>query len=138
MNEHKINIHKLRGMKQRGEKISALTAYDFFTAKVMDEVGIQLILVGDSLGMIVQGLQNTIPVTLEEIAYHGRAVARGRPARPAISLSVIGAGRAPNACNSLNPRSRLSTKSVARVSPSARFGLTIKEACPDLESCYDY
>jgi len=79
MNEHKINIHKLREMKHRGEKISALTAYDFFTAKVMDEVGIQLILVGDSLGMAVLGYENTLPVTMDEMVHHTKAVARAKP-----------------------------------------------------------
>jgi 3-methyl-2-oxobutanoate hydroxymethyltransferase len=79
MNEHKVNIHTLRVMKQRGEKITALTAYDFFTAKIMDEVGVQVILVGDSLGMAVLGYENTLPVTMEEVLHHTRAVARAKP-----------------------------------------------------------
>jgi 3-methyl-2-oxobutanoate hydroxymethyltransferase len=79
MNEHKINIHTLRTMKQRGEKITALTAYDFFTAKIMDEVGVQVILVGDSLGMAVLGYENTLPVTMDEVLHHTRAVARAKP-----------------------------------------------------------
>ena len=79
MNEHKVNIHTLRAMKQRGEKITALTAYDFFTAKIMDEVGVQVILVGDSLGMAVLGYENTLPVTMEEVLHHTRAVARVKP-----------------------------------------------------------
>jgi 3-methyl-2-oxobutanoate hydroxymethyltransferase len=79
MNEHKINIHMLRQMKQQGQKISALTAYDFFTAKIMDEVGIHLILVGDSLGMAVLGYENTLPVTMEEMVHHTKAVARAKP-----------------------------------------------------------
>ena len=79
MDEHKINIHKLREMKRRGEKISALTAYDFFTTKIMDEVGIHLILVGDSLGMAVLGYENTLPVTMEEMIHHTKAVARAKP-----------------------------------------------------------
>jgi 3-methyl-2-oxobutanoate hydroxymethyltransferase len=54
-----------------------VTAYDFTMARLVDEAGVDAVLVGDSLGMIVQGLQNTIPVTLDEICYHGRAVARG-------------------------------------------------------------
>lgn len=78
MNEDKINIHKLREMKQLGQKI-ALTAYDFFTAKVMDEVGIHLILVGDSLGMAVLGYENTLPVTMDEMVHHTKAVARAKP-----------------------------------------------------------
>src|SRR6266446_4584456 len=79
MNEHKINIHTLRTIKQHGEKITALTAYDFFTAKVMDEVGVHLILVGDSLGMAVLGYENTLPVTMDEMIHHTKAVARARP-----------------------------------------------------------
>jgi 3-methyl-2-oxobutanoate hydroxymethyltransferase len=79
MNEHKITTHTLREMKRRGEKIAALTAYDFFTAKVMDEVGLELILVGDSLGMAVLGYENTLPVTMEEMLHHTRAVARAKP-----------------------------------------------------------
>jgi 3-methyl-2-oxobutanoate hydroxymethyltransferase len=79
MNDDKINIHKLREMKQQGQKISALTAYDFFTAKVMDEVGIHLILVGDSLGMAVLGYENTLPVTMDEMVHHTKAVARAKP-----------------------------------------------------------
>jgi len=79
MNEHKINIHALRTMKQRGEKITALTAYDFFTAKIMDEVGVHLILVGDSVGMAVLGYENTLPVTMEEMIHHTKAVARAKP-----------------------------------------------------------
>jgi 3-methyl-2-oxobutanoate hydroxymethyltransferase len=79
MNEHKINIHALRAMKQRGEKITALTAYDFFTAKIMDEVGVHLILVGDSVGMAVLGYENTLPVTMEEMIHHTKAVARAKP-----------------------------------------------------------
>jgi len=69
----------LREMKQRGEKIAALTAYDYFTAKLMDAAGLQLILVGDSLGMAVLGYENTLPVTMEEMLHHTRAVARAQP-----------------------------------------------------------
>jgi len=79
MDERKITIHTLRAMKQRGEKIAALTAYDFFTTKIMDEVGVQLILVGDSLGMAVLGYENTLPVTMDEMIHHTRAVARAKP-----------------------------------------------------------
>src|SRR5947207_12385881 len=79
MNEQKITIHTLREMKRRGEKIAALTAYDFFTTKIMDEAGIDVILVGDSLGMAVLGYENTLPVTLEEMIHHMKAVARAKP-----------------------------------------------------------
>jgi 3-methyl-2-oxobutanoate hydroxymethyltransferase len=64
-------------MKQRGEKITALTAYDYPTARLLDESGIDIVLVGDSLGMVVLGCQDTTSVTLEEMLHHTKAVARG-------------------------------------------------------------
>jgi 3-methyl-2-oxobutanoate hydroxymethyltransferase len=64
-------------MKQKGEKITMITAYDYTTAKVVDEVGIPLILVGDSLGMVVLGYESTIPVTMEVMLHHTKAVVRG-------------------------------------------------------------
>lgn len=64
-------------MKQSGEKIAMLTAYDYPTAQLLDESGIPILLVGDSLGMVVQGQNTTLPVTLEDIIYHTRMVARG-------------------------------------------------------------
>jgi len=65
-------IHK----REKGEKITALTAYDYPTAKIVDLAGIDLILVGDSLGMVVLGYPNTIPVTMDEMLHHTRAVTR--------------------------------------------------------------
>jgi 3-methyl-2-oxobutanoate hydroxymethyltransferase len=64
-------------MKPKGEKITMLTAYDYSTARIIDEVGIPLILVGDSLGMVVLGYESTIPVTMEEMLHHTKAVVRG-------------------------------------------------------------
>ena len=75
----KIRPESLSAMKRRGEKIAALTAYDFMTAQIMDEAGIELILVGDSLGVVVLGYENTLPVTMEELLHHTRAVARAHP-----------------------------------------------------------
>ena len=66
-----------RQMKQRGEKITALTAYDYPTARLLDETGIDIILVGDSVGMVVLGYEDTTMVTLEEMLHHTRAAARG-------------------------------------------------------------
>src|SRR5439155_395003 len=68
------STEKLRGMKQRGEKITALTAYDYPTARLLDESGIDIILIGDSLGRVVLEYQDTTRVTLEELLHHTRAV----------------------------------------------------------------
>ena len=73
----RITINQIRDMKQKGEKITMLTAYDYSTAKIVDEVGIPLILVGDSLGMVVLGYESTIPVTMEDMLHHTKAVVRG-------------------------------------------------------------
>lgn len=75
----KVTPQTLREMKQCGEKIAVLTAYDFVTAKLVDDAGLPVILVGDSLGMVVLGYENTLPVTMDEMLHHVRAVARAKP-----------------------------------------------------------
>jgi 3-methyl-2-oxobutanoate hydroxymethyltransferase len=74
----KITVPHILKMKQRGEKITCLTAYDYATARILDEAGVETLLVGDSLGCVVQGNSDTLAVTMEEMIYHTRAVARGR------------------------------------------------------------
>ncbi len=101
----KTTIQHLIKKKNEGLKITALTAYDYPTAAIVDEAGVDIILVGDSLGVVVQGLDNTLPVTMDEMLYHTRIVARaaGRAMvlgdmpflsyQPSLSEAVTNAGR---------------------------------------------
>ncbi len=73
----RVTTVTLREMKDRGEKISMLTAYDYPIARLLDEAGIEVILVGDSLAMVGLGYETTLPVTMEEMLHHVRAVSRG-------------------------------------------------------------
>ncbi len=77
MKGKKFTVSHFKMMKQNGEKISMLTAYDYSTAKLVDEVGVDTILVGDSLGMVVLGYEDTLQVTMEDMLHHTRAVTRG-------------------------------------------------------------
>lgn len=72
-----VTVSTFQAMKQRGEKISMITAYDYTTARLVDEAGIDSILVGDSLGNVMLGLGDTVSVTMEDMIHHGAAVARG-------------------------------------------------------------
>jgi 3-methyl-2-oxobutanoate hydroxymethyltransferase len=73
----RVNINSLQRMKRKGEPIAMLTAYDYFTAQILDEAGVDLLLVGDTVGMAVGGHTTTIPVRLEHIVYHAEMVSRG-------------------------------------------------------------
>ena len=79
MDSLKITVETIRAMKSRGGKIAALTAYDFPMTKLLDEVGIPLILVGDTVGMVVLGYPDTTHVTMADMEHHVRAAARARP-----------------------------------------------------------
>jgi len=76
-NHNHITVSTLAQMKAEGEKIACLTAYDASFASVVDQVGTDIILVGDSLGMVIQGLDSTVPVTIDDMVYHTKAVAQG-------------------------------------------------------------
>lgn len=73
----KITPQNLKEKKKRKEKITALTAYDYLSARILDECGIDVILVGDSLGMVLLGYENTLPVTMADMIHHTRAVRKG-------------------------------------------------------------
>lgn len=74
----KVTVPAIVKMKQQGEKITCLTAYDYSFARILDEAGVDILLVGDSLACVVQGHPNTLAVTMDEMIYHTRVVARGR------------------------------------------------------------
>ena len=75
-----LTLHRLREMHAAGEKIAMLTCYDATFARVLDAAGVDCLLVGDSLGMVLQGHTSTVPVTLQQMAYHTRCVAQANPA----------------------------------------------------------
>lgn len=75
--EKSMTLPELAAMKQRREKITCLTSYDATLARIVDEAGIDVVLVGDSLGMVIQGHTTTLPVTIEDVVYHTACVARG-------------------------------------------------------------
>ncbi|MFC1747578.1 3-methyl-2-oxobutanoate hydroxymethyltransferase [Pseudomonadota bacterium] len=99
-----VTISRLRAMKDAGEKFTCLTAYDAAFGLLLDEAGVDVILVGDSLGMVIQGHNTTVPVTMEDMVYHGRAVERGNKrallmvdmpfmASPTVDLALVNATR---------------------------------------------
>ena len=73
----RVTIRELKGMKRRGEKIPIMTAYDYTSARILEAAGITVILVGDSLGQVVLGYDSTVPVTMDEMVHHVKAVVRG-------------------------------------------------------------
>ena len=78
MNErHRMTLHRLKQMHATGEKIAMLTCYDAVFARLLDEAGVDVLLVGDSLGMVIQGNSTTLPVSIDQMVYHTECVARG-------------------------------------------------------------
>src|SRR4030043_2091438 len=73
----RVTINEIKEMKLKKERIVMLTAYDYSTARLVDESGVPLILVGDSLGMVILGYDSTIPVTINDMLHHTKAVTRG-------------------------------------------------------------
>ncbi len=76
---HRVTVTDLQSMKERGQKITMLTSYDYSTGRIADDAGIPILLVGDSLGMVVLGYESTLPVTVDDMIRHGAAVVRGAP-----------------------------------------------------------
>jgi 3-methyl-2-oxobutanoate hydroxymethyltransferase len=87
MSDKPVTLASLRAMKARGEKIACLTAYDASFARVLEEAGVEVLLVGDSLGNVVQGHATTLPVTLDQMVYHTACVSRG--SRRALVMSDL-------------------------------------------------
>jgi 3-methyl-2-oxobutanoate hydroxymethyltransferase len=79
MNRDKVTVESIRRKVESGEKVVTVTAYDYFTAKVADRAGVDIILVGDSLGMVMLGYENTLPVTMGDMLHHTKAVVRAKP-----------------------------------------------------------
>ena len=79
MKPNRLTTHDIVAMKRKGQRIAALTAYDYTSAQMIEAAGVPFILVGDTVGMVVQGEDTTLPVTLDQIIYHTKLVARGAP-----------------------------------------------------------
>jgi 3-methyl-2-oxobutanoate hydroxymethyltransferase len=106
MVKHKKTSRDILARKANGPKIATVTAYDVTFARLFDEAGVDILLVGDSLGMVVQGHDTTLPVTLDEMIYHARAVARAKPSahlvldmpfmsyQASVESALVAAGRA--------------------------------------------
>src|SRR5436190_22366012 len=90
-------IAELQGMKDRGEKIAVLTVYDYPTARLLDDAGLDLLLVGDSVGMVVLGYPDTTLVTMDEMLHHTRAVARGATRVPILADLPLASYETPEA-----------------------------------------
>ena len=107
-----VSVSTLREMKQAREPIACLTAYDASFAELVDLAGTDVVLVGDSLGMVIQGLDTTVPVTVADMVYHSRCVARGSSGRS--PRAARSANRASRSSRRAPPADPLSTAALAR------------------------
>lgn len=114
----KITVPEIVGMKRRSERIKALTAYDFLFASILDEAGMEIILVGDSGARVFAGHETTLPITLEEMIYHRRAVRRGvkRAAGGRYAISILSGffRRSPAQCRPVREGRRRGGRQVGR------------------------
>ena len=112
----KITTNTLQQMKQNGEKISMLTAYDFSLARIVDSAGVEVILVGDSASNVIAGHETTLPITLDQMIYHGASVVRGTSRALIVVDLPFGSyqGNSREALNSaeLLPLSRITDESI--------------------------
>lgn len=108
-----VTVSRLRRMKADGERIASLTAYDYSFARLVDDAGVDFMLVGDSLGMVMQGRETTLPVTVDEIVYHTRCVAAG--ARRALVMADMPFMSYPDAATALANAGRLMKEGGARM-----------------------
>ena len=122
----KRTIPSFRDSKRRGEKVTMITVYDYPMARLVDQTPAELILVGDSLGMVIQGLEHTNPVTLEEMIYHVKAVRRGAP-------HTVIVGDLPFMTYQLNPEQALATlpKLLARREDRERLVTLVRRLLAD-------
>jgi len=121
----KVTVPDLGRMKAAGERISMVTAYDCAFARLLDEAGVDMLLVGDSLGMVVQGNETTLPVTLDEMVYHTRLVSRGAPH----ALVVVTIRRRANASRA---RITASPASITFSTPQRRMRWPVKNDGPNM------
>jgi len=132
-----VNIASLQKMKAEGEKIAWLTAYDASFAMLVDMAGVDVVLVGDSLGMVIQGHETTVPVTMEDMLYHSRAVASGlrRPFLVADMPFMSYATRDQALANAVRLMQQGGAKMVKLESGAAQLGIVEFLAAHDIPVC---